>query len=84
MLSVFLIRGLQRHLAAISGGSRRPYPSLEGVGTPWVCAQESRQPGYLKALEHGNSVPRPKEFCEADKEKNSAVLSQIKNVAIYT
>ena len=25
------------------------------------------RPGYLKALEHGNSVTRPKGFCEADK-----------------
>ena len=25
------------------------------------------QAGYLKALEHGNSVPRLKGFCEADK-----------------
>ena len=30
--------------------------------------------GYQKALERGNSVPRPKEFCEADKVKCFAVL----------
>ena len=32
--------------------------------------------GYQKALEHGNSVPRPKGFCEAYKVKLSAVMSQ--------
>ena len=32
--------------------------------------------GYLKALERGNSVPRPKGFFEADKVKSFAVLSQ--------
>ena len=34
------------------------------------------QPGYLKALERGNSVPRPKGFCEPIKVNFSAVLSQ--------
>ena len=33
-------------------------------------------PGYLKALECGNSVPRPKEFCEAKKVNVFAVLLQ--------
>ena len=32
--------------------------------------------GYLKALEHRNSVPRPKGFCEANKVKSFAVLWQ--------
>ena len=31
-------------------------------------------PGYLKALERGNSVPRPKGYCEAKKVYFSAVL----------
>ena len=31
-------------------------------------------PGYQKALERGNSVPRPKGLCEADKVKLFAVL----------
>ena len=35
--------------------------------------------GYLKALERGNSVPRPKGFCEADKLNFSAVLLQNQN-----
>ena len=39
--------------------------------------------GYLKALERGNSVPRPKGFCEADKVKLFAVFWQIQNVASY-
>ena len=34
--------------------------------------------GYQKALERGNSVPRAKGFCEADKVKLSAVLLQNK------
>ena len=33
-------------------------------------------PGYLKALERGNSVMRPKRFCEANKEKITTVLLQ--------
>ena len=33
-------------------------------------------PGYQKALERENSVLRPKGFCEADKVKLSAVLTQ--------
>ena len=33
-------------------------------------------PGYLKALERGNSVLRPKGFCEADKVKSLVFLSQ--------
>ena len=38
---------------------------------------EKVQPaGYQKAMERGNSIPRPKGFCEADKVKFSAVLSQ--------
>ena len=32
--------------------------------------------GYQKALEHGNSVPRPRGFCAANKLKLSTVLSQ--------
>ena len=34
------------------------------------------QAGYLKALERGNSVPRLKGFCEADKVNCFAVLLQ--------
>ena len=34
------------------------------------------RPGYQKALELGNSVPRPKGFCEVDKVKLFAVLLQ--------
>ena len=33
-------------------------------------------PGYQKALERGNSVPRPKGLFGANKEKLSSVLSQ--------
>ena len=40
-----------------------------------VSKRGGRGAGYLKALERGNSVPRPKEFCEADKVKFFAVLS---------
>ena len=35
--------------------------------------------GYLKALERGNNVPRPKGFCLADKVKFFAVLLQNTN-----
>ena len=35
--------------------------------------------GYLKALERGKSVPRPKEFCEAEKVNFYSVLSQNPN-----
>ena len=38
--------------------------------------ESAPRPGYLKALERGNSVPRPKGFCEADKVNCFAVLSQ--------
>ena len=39
----------------------------------------ARPPGYLKALELGNNVPRQKGFCEADKVNFSAVLLQNPN-----
>ena len=32
--------------------------------------------GYLNTLEHGNSVPMPKRFCEANTVKSVAVLLQ--------
>ena len=32
--------------------------------------------GYLKALERGNNVLRPKRFCEADRVNLNAILSQ--------
>ena len=41
-----------------------------------ACFLSSPQSGYQEALERGNSVPRPKGFCEANKVKLSAVLLQ--------
>ena len=42
----------------------------------WTVKNNRPRPGYQKALERGKSVPQPKGFCEADKVKRSAVLSQ--------
>ena len=39
--------------------------------------------GYLKALERGNSVPRPKGFCEADKVNFFSVLLQNLFISIF-
>ena len=38
--------------------------------------ERHQAPGYQKALERGNSVPRPKGLLEANKVKLSSVLSQ--------
>ena len=51
--------------------------SLGGVlGLVLHVFLSSPQSGYQEALERGNSVPRPKGLCEADKVKLSAVLLQ--------
>ena len=49
---------------------------LRPLISSWCWWWQGPWPGYQKALERGNSVPRPKGFCEADKVKLSAVMSQ--------
>ena len=55
------------------------YVSMSGL-LLLQCISDSRYlPGYLKALERGNIVPRQKGFCEADKVNVFNVLLQSPN-----
>ena len=58
--------GVQYWSTWSSGGTVHVYIT----GVPGVLVV----PGYQKALEHRNSIPRLKGFCEADKVKLSAGL----------
>ena len=49
-----------------------------------IIRKSLRGAGYLKALERGNSVPRPNRFCEAKKVKFSAVLLQNPKMLRFT